>query len=200
MGLFLRKITYKTLFAEIGTNVIFGRDITIRHPHEIYIGDNVIIDDHGLLDAKGKKLKGIVLKDNIILGRNTSLVCKEGRITIGSNTQITSGVSIIMAGGELVIGEYVGIGAGSRLIGGNHSLKDEIDEDEVPEWMIPPISKGITLNDRVFLGANVIILDGVSVGRNTVIGAGSLVTKDLPENVIAAGIPAKIIKERKTKN
>lgn len=196
VGLVLRKYAYKSLFASVGSNVIFGCNITIRHPHEIVIGNNVIIDDNCLLDAKGNRREGIILRDNIIIGRNSSLTCKEGRIIVSSNTQITSDVSIEMVGGNLVIGEYVGIGAGTRLIGGSHPLREKIDESSVPEWMIPAISEGIVLEDRVFLGANVTVLDGVTIGRNTVVGAGSLVTSDLPKNIIAAGVPAKIIRQR----
>jgi len=198
-GLVLRKFTHKHLFASVGNNVVFGRNLTVRYPHEIQIGNNVIIDDNCLLDAKGIEKRGIILNDNIIIGRNSSLICKEGRIVVGSNTQITFDVSIIMVTGDLFIGEGVGIGAGTRIVGGNHPVSSEIDEEAGPEWLKPPISNGIKVKDRALIGANVTILDGVTIGRNTIVGAGSLVTKDLPENVVAVGIPARIIRERKVK-
>jgi acetyltransferase-like isoleucine patch superfamily enzyme len=184
----------------VGKNVLFGKNLTLRHPHKIFVGSNVVIDDNCLLDAKGSRNRGIWLGDNIVIGRYCSLTCKEGNIVIGANTQISPNVSMTIADGELNIGEYVGIGGGSRLIGANHQLRSEIDEALAPEWMVPSISGGIVLNDRAFMGSNVTVLDGVSIGRNTVVGACSLVSRDLPENVIAMGIPARVTKQRKVKH
>ena len=56
-------------------------------------------------------------------------------------------------------------------------------------------SAPLTLEDNVWIGAGVHIMGGVTIGRNSVIGAGSVVTKDVPENVIAAGVPCKVIRE-----
>ena len=57
------------------------------------------------------------------------------------------------------------------------------------------IALPITVGDNVWIGANVSVLPGVSIGSNTIIGAGSVVNKDIPEGVIAAGIPCKVIRK-----
>ena len=75
-GLVLRKMFYPSLFGGVGRNVIFGKSITIRHPGKIFIGDNVVIDDYAVLDAKGNDNKGIFIGDNVMIGRNTSISCK----------------------------------------------------------------------------------------------------------------------------
>ena len=56
-------------------------------------------------------------------------------------------------------------------------------------------SKPITIGDNVWVGAGVHIMGGVTIGKNSIIGAGSVVTTDIPENVIAAGVPCRIIRE-----
>src|SRR4051794_19517330 len=53
-GLFLRKLLYPRLLGACGRNVVFGQNVVLRHPHKLYIGNNVVIDDHCLLDAKGE--------------------------------------------------------------------------------------------------------------------------------------------------
>ena len=56
-------------------------------------------------------------------------------------------------------------------------------------------AKPITVGDNVWIGGNVVVLPGVTIGSNSVIGAGSVVTKDIPSNVVAVGNPCKVIKE-----
>ena len=70
LGLFLRAKFYPLLFSKVGTQVVFGRGLTIRHPHKIRIGDRVIIDDYCLIDAKGRTNNGIVIGDNVFIGKS----------------------------------------------------------------------------------------------------------------------------------
>ena len=75
------------------------------------------------------------------------------------------------------------------LYAGNHAIHPE---DRVAGGCY---SKPITIGDNVWVGAGVHIMGGVTIGRNSIIGAGSVVTKDIPENVIAAGVPCRMIRE-----
>ena len=84
VGLVLRKFFYRSLFKKVGTNVIFGKNLTIRYPHKISIGNNVIIDDNCLLDAKGKENNGIVIEDNVIIVPSTFPVNSKFPIAIKS--------------------------------------------------------------------------------------------------------------------
>ncbi|HET7695833.1 MAG TPA: hypothetical protein VFK57_09015, partial [Vicinamibacterales bacterium] len=61
LGLALRQRLYPTLLGACGRNVIFGQNVTIRHPHKVRIGDNVVIDDNCLVDAKGEANGGITI-------------------------------------------------------------------------------------------------------------------------------------------
>lgn len=71
LGLALRRIFFKPLFGRVGRNVIFGRNMNIRQPHKIKIGDNVIIDDDCTLDGKGEGNQGINIGDYVTIGRFT---------------------------------------------------------------------------------------------------------------------------------
>lgn len=193
-GLFLRKIFFKRLFKRVGSNVVFGRNITIRHPKKIEIGDNVIIDDNCVLDAKGNFEVGINIGNNVLINRNTILSCKNGSIKIGDNTNIGTNC-LLHSASSLRLGENILIAAYCYLIaGGNHDFK----RTDIPIIQQPEIHKGgILVENDVWLGADVKVLDGVKIDTGTIIGAGSVVAKNIPAFSVAVGIPAKIVRSRK---
>jgi acetyltransferase-like isoleucine patch superfamily enzyme len=135
-----------------------------------------------------------------------------GNITIGSNTEILDGVLLLTYGGNISIGESCSInpytiiyGHGETIIG-NHvmiaghcmiipSEHTFISKDKI--IMAQGASnRGIVIEDDVWIGHACSILDGVRIGKGAVIGAGSVVTKDIPPYTVVAGIPAKMIKMR----
>ena len=82
LGLFLRMKLYPTLFRRCGRKVVFGRNILLRHPHKIELGDGVVLDDGCTVDAKGGSNRGIRLGDKVYVGRGTTLYCKNGDIDV----------------------------------------------------------------------------------------------------------------------
>ena len=90
LGLFLRKIFFPCILGEVGKGVIFGRNMTIRHPHKISIGDHCFMDDYVVLDAKGENNKGIKIGGNVIVGRSSILSCKEGSIFLDDYVNISA--------------------------------------------------------------------------------------------------------------
>ena len=171
IGLLLRKIFYKSLFGATGSNVVFGKSITIRHPHKIFIGNNVVFDDYAVLDAKGINNKGITIGDDVIIGRNTVISCKNGNITIGDNTNIAMNC-FIQSAKDVKIGKNVLFSAYCYVIGGGDHKTDRTD---IPVIAQAQVVKGISIMDNCLIGAGVKIQDGVTIGRDTIIGTGSVV-------------------------
>ena len=196
LGLALRRIFYPCLFQKVGKGVVFGRNITLRHPHKVVLGDNCVIDDNVVLDAKGEKNYGLRLDGNAYIGRNTILSCKEGSISIGEYSNISANCSLLSET-EIILGRYCFLAGHCYLVaGGNHSF----DDVSRPIMFQPSLSKGgIRLGDDVWLGAGVIVLDGASVGRGTVVGAGAVVTGSLPEYVVAVSSRRQVITDRREK-
>lgn len=194
LGLYLRSKFYRCLLGKVGRNVVFGRNITIRHPERITIGNNVLIDDNCVLDARGENGQGIVIGNGAIIGRNTIMSMKNGTIEIGDNTNI--GVNCTLhTSTNLRLGKNIIIAAYTYLIaGGNHKF-DRTDMPIIAQGM--DVKGGIVIEDNCWLGAGVMVMDGVKIARETIIGAGAVVNKNIPEFSIAVGTPARAIKRRK---
>lgn len=194
LGLFLRKQFYPYLLGKIGHHSVIGKSVTLRHPQKIKIGKGVVIDDYVVLDAKGKNNTGITIGDNTIIGRGTVISCKNGNIKIGRNTNIAM-QCFIQSAKEVIIGENVLFSAFVYLIGGGDHKIDRID---IPIIAQGQVVRGIHIEDNCFIGAGAKIQDGVIVGRDSVVGTGSVVRDSLPEYSISAGIPAKTIRFRQS--
>jgi acetyltransferase-like isoleucine patch superfamily enzyme len=194
LGLALRKLFYPCLFQKVGRGVVFGRNVTLRHAHKISLGSNCFVDDNAVLDAKGKANEGLHLGDNVYIGRNTILSCKEGSIFIGDFGNISANCSLLSET-EIRLGKYCFLAGYCYLVaGGNHSF----DDMTTPIMFQPSFSKGgIRIDDDVWIGAGVIVLDGVNIEKGSVVGAGAVVTESLPEYAVAVGSPARVIKDRR---
>jgi acetyltransferase-like isoleucine patch superfamily enzyme len=192
LGYFLRKATYPRLFRETGRGVVFGRDVVLRYPHRIRLGNHVAVDDNCLLDARGGGENGIRVGDHTIISRNTTVLAKFAPLTIGEHTNIGSGCLISSMDG-LSIGNRVLIAA-NCYIGGGTYVSERTDIAIVDQGYL---MKGpVIIGDNCWLGAGVAVLDGVKIGRDCIVGAGAVVTRDLPDFAVAAGVPARVLRIR----
>lgn len=110
-----------------------------------------------------------------------------GDVIIGKHTRIGLHNTII---GPVTIGNHVNLAQGITVTALNHNFADttkRIDEQGVT-------TKPVVIGDDVWIGANAVILPGVTIGRHAVVAAGAVVTQDVPENTLVGGVPAKIIK------
>lgn len=194
LGLMLRKLFYPLILKQVGRGVVFGRNITIRHPRKIRIGAHTLLDDNVVLDAKGSKNKGIHLGENVIVGRNTILSCKEGSIFLEDYANVSANC-MMLSETTIRVGKYSFLAGQCYLVaGGNHSYA----KTDIPIMFQPSLDKGgITVGEDVWMGASVTVLDGVTIGKGSIIGAGAVVKDSLPEYSISVGIPAKVIKNRR---
>jgi acetyltransferase-like isoleucine patch superfamily enzyme len=192
LGLFLRSKLYPLVLGSVGRNVVFGVNVALRHPHKIAIADNVVIDDACCLDAKGSDNKGIIIGKGVFVGRNTILSCKNGDIVIDDAANIGFNCEIFSAS-RVRVGKSVLMAAYTYLVGGDHLY----DRTDVPVLEQGRTARGIDVGDNVWLGTHVVVTDGSQVGRDAIVGAGAVVVGEIPDFSIAAGIPAKVMRDRR---
>jgi acetyltransferase-like isoleucine patch superfamily enzyme len=194
LGVFLRGKFYPMLLGKVGRGAVFGSNIVLRHPKKIILGDNVIIDDNVLMDAKGSENSGITLEDEVFIGRNSILSCKGGEIILKERANIGFNCEIFSSN-KVVIGKDNLVAAYSYIVGGGNY---KLDRTDIPINQQPDFEGkgGVTTEEDVWIAAHVVLLDGSKVGKGSVIAAGAVVSGEIPEYTIAGGVPAKILKER----
>lgn len=114
-----------------------------------------------------------------------------GEVTVGDDCSLNVGVAVR---GNVRMGRAVRVGAGTSLLGFNHRF----DDPDVEVFRQPLTAAGIRIGDDVWIGAHVVVLDGVRIGSHAVVGAGSVVTRDVPEWTVVAGNPARPVRQRRT--
>lgn len=194
LGIWLRRRFYKVILKHLGRGAIFGTGTLLHHPAKISIGDRAAISYQCLLDARGETNDGIQIGDDVTIGRNTGLICKNGNITIGNNVGIGANTSIhAVDGNRIKIGDNVII-APYTYIGATTYYTDRID---IPITIQGPKPLGgVCVESNAWIGANVIIFDGINIGRDAIIGAGAVVMRDIPDYAVSLGIPAKVVRMR----
>jgi maltose O-acetyltransferase len=150
-----------------------GRRVRLRGKPVIHADGSIVIHDRVQLVSDVARLE---------LGTRSG-----GVLEIGARSLVNYGCSIA-ALARVTIGERC-------LIGTHCMIIDSAFHDVDPQRRLdPPVAEPITIGDNVWLGARVIVLPGVTIGENSVIGVGSVVTRDIPPNCLAFGVPAKVIR------
>jgi acetyltransferase-like isoleucine patch superfamily enzyme len=190
LGIVLRGKLYPRFLGRVGRGVTFGAGITFRHPHKIDIGAGAVIDDHCMLDAKGTSNAGIVLEEGVFLGRHTILSCKNGDIVLRERANLGFFCDVFSSarveiGADTVIAAYTYI-----LSGGSYGL-DRLDVPIAHQYDLSA-SKPTAIGPGSWLGARVTVMEGVQIGQGSVIGAGSVVNRDVPDFAVAVGTPARV--------
>jgi 2,3,4,5-tetrahydropyridine-2,6-dicarboxylate N-acetyltransferase len=184
-------------FFSVNSGVLFGNwaDIEpVLNENKNLVEDYIVENDRRnsgvpLLDLKDIEARiepGAIIREHVQIGKQAIImmgaVINIGAV-IGESTMIDMNAVI---GGRGHIGKNCHIGAGAVIAG----------------VIEPPSAAPVTIEDEVLIGANAVILEGITVGHGSVVAAGAVVTQDVPPNVVVAGTPARVIKEidEKTKS
>ncbi len=184
-------LSLKRIIAEDTAKTTFDKNILI--------GNNCDINPSAILTCLNDGV--IELEGNNYIGRNVELGVSNHKIRLGANTSIQDRCILL---GDIDIGRYCVFAQNVYLSSGRHyyNFKPEYyikDQDELiltNEELSKKHSKNIIIEDDCWLGINVVVMSGVKIGKGSVIGANSVVTKDIEPYSVVAGSPAKLIKKR----
>lgn len=158
--------------------------ITVNHP------TSWSYDDIQAIDIGSEVYVGPFSR--IVVQACTSKSKIAGRLTISDRVIINSHANILAAGGEIYIGHNTILAQQVSLVAANHSIATGTPYRDLP-W--DEVKTGIYIAENVWIGAGVTILPGCHIGKNSIVGAGSVVTKSIPNNEIWAGVPAQKIRD-----
>lgn len=135
----------------------------------------------------------ITFRGMVSIGKNSFFTAEGGSIVVGNNTAFNMNVHInASVGGEIKIGECCRVGPNVVMRTASHKY----DNPAIQILQQGHAISDISIDDDVWIGANAVILGGVHIGSGAVVGAGAVVTKDVPSMAIVGGVPAKVIKFR----
>lgn len=163
----MRRVLWRALVRQAGHGLRVERGARFRHPETIEIGDGVFIGE-----------------DALIQGRI------DGTCRIGSHSWI--GPQAFLDARDLILGEYVGWGPGAKVLGSMHTGEPA----DVPIIQTDLDMRAVRVEAWADIGMNAALLPGVTVGRGAIVGAGAVVTADVPPLAIVAGVPARVLRYR----
>jgi len=169
---FSRKISSKKIVTTIGEECIIS-------PNAIIYND-VKIGNHNLIGDNASIREQCIIGNECIIGRNVTL---NYNVLVGDSTKILDGCVIT---GNMIIGNNVFISASVATANDNNMGKKGYEDDKI---------KGPIIEDNVAIGIGAIILPSIRIGEGSIIGAGAVVTKDVPKKRLIMGIPGKIIRK-----
>jgi len=152
----------------VGDDIQVGCGVVLKHPETMEFGNCVFIGSQAMIQGRF-----------------------DGTCRIGNHVWI--GPQAYMDARDLIIGDYVGWGPGAKVLGSEHTGIPLADPVIATKLVIKPVR----IDAGADIGMNASILPGVRIGANSIIGSGAVVTRDIPDFAIAAGVPARVIRDRR---
>ncbi|MBN1976915.1 MAG: acyltransferase [Anaerolineae bacterium] len=192
VGVGLRALAYRLIMHLEGI-VAIEKDVRVRFANNVRLAKGVYLDEGVYLHACPG---GIEIGENTFVMHRAELHVYNFRdlpkagIKIGSDSLIGE-YCVIRGPGGVNIGDRVYLSPAVHIYSSNHECGDP-DVCFIDQGIT---AKGVTIEDECWIGAMAVVLDGVTIGRRSVVAAGAVVTKDVPPHSLVAGVPAKVIRD-----
>jgi acetyltransferase-like isoleucine patch superfamily enzyme len=164
----MRRVLMRALCKRVGNDLQVGPNVVLKHPETMEFGDCVFIGAQTMIQGRF-----------------------DGVSKIGSHVWI--GPQAYFDARDLILEDYVGWGPGAKVLGSAHTGSPISEPIITTGLVIKPVKVGLGAD----IGMNASILPGVQVGAHSIVGAGAVVTHDIPDYAIVAGVPARVIRDRR---
>ncbi len=195
LGLLLRQKLYPRVLGSCGKGVLFGRFVDLYAAEKIELGDRVVLNNNVVLDARTFRHTGpaVVIEENVFIGTRTRIQTgATGSITIKAGSNLSSFCNLVSEvpltiGRDCLLAAYCSLGESIDSKGKTNEIKGTENCQE----------KGTVVGNGCWLGVRMQLKEGVTVGRDTIVGAHAIVQSDLPAYAVAIGQPAKVTRDRR---
>ena len=164
----MRRVLMRALCKCVGNDLQVGSSVVLKHPETMEFGDCVFIGAQTMIQGRF-----------------------DGACKVGSHVWI--GPQAYFDARELILEDYVGWGPGAKALGSMHTGIPSNEPIITTGLLIKPVKVGFGAD----IGMNASILPGVHVGAHSIVGAGAVVTRDIPDYAIVAGVPGRVIRDRR---
>lgn len=189
-GCLLRARLYRLILGGAGGGCYLEKNLKFFRPGRLYIGERVFLGEGAFFDI-ARDEDAIRIGDDSHVSRNVTVRTRAGEIRVGRQVNIGSGTFIYSHGG-VEIGDYCLVANNVEMLSADH----RIDRVDTPIRFQGRTEDRIVIGEDVYLGTHSVILGGVRIGRGAVIGAGAVVTRDVPDFAVAVGVPARVVRMR----
>ena len=185
--IYYNRLWFSLIGIKYGMRMIIANKIYVKGKGKVVIGDDFLFTSGDCINPVCRNLRGVLYTEN-----------QDSMIRIGNNTGISG--SCLWAKEYIEIGNNVNIGGNCLIIDNDAHSLDFMERRRLPQIRIKKCNNNkiftspIEIEDDVWIGMNCIVLKGVKIGARSIIGAGSIVTKSVPSDVVAAGNPCRVIK------
>jgi len=163
----MRRVLFRALCRSLGHDVQIAPEVVLKHPETMEFGDCVFIGAQAMIQGR-----------------------YDGTCRIGNHVWI--GPQAYFDARDLVMEDYVGWGPGAKVLGSQHTAEPA----DIPIIATSLIIKPVVIGYGADIGTNAVILPGVRIGKQAIVGAGAVVTTDIPDYAVAAGVPARVLRLR----
>ena len=164
----LRRVILRALCKAVGDDLQVGPNVVFKHPETMEFGNCVFIGAQAMIQGRF-----------------------EGKCRIGNHVWI--GPQAYFDARDLVLEDYVGWGPGAKVLGSVHTGSPLGEPIISTDLVVRPVTVGFGAD----IGMNACVLPGLHIGAHSIVGAGSVVTHDVPEYAVVAGVPARVIRDRR---
>ena len=187
----LRLGWYRARLGALGTGCRIDSGVSLQYPQRIRLSDEVGIGRNATLRANTEVNPGIVLGRGVSINDAVVINANRGFVAIGDRSWLGP-FCLVYGNGGVTIGRNVLIAGHSTVNTVSHSS----ERCDIPINDQPVLSDPVTIEDDVWIGLNATILQGVTLGRGCIVGAGAVVTRSIPPWTIAMGVPARVAGRR----
>jgi acetyltransferase-like isoleucine patch superfamily enzyme len=187
----LRLNWYRLRLGGLGRGCRIEPGVSLQYPSRVRIGDGTGIGRNVTLRANTDHSPGIELGKGVAINDAVVINANRGRVTLGDRSWLGP-FCLIYGNGGVTIGHNVLVAGHSSINTVSHST----DRCDIPVNDQPVVIDPVVIEDDVWIGLNAVILQGVTIGRGSIVGAGAVVNKSIPPWSIAVGVPARVIGRR----